>query len=128
MASSRSATCREAGRRGRPPGSRSPADQGHKREANTKTEATEKGTLETWTVEEVAEAFDRGEIAVIDVRTPQECILEHVPGALLMPMNDFEPTKLPVGGRNSSSIAARGRARRRCCGGCSRPDAGLWRT
>jgi rhodanese-related sulfurtransferase len=63
-----------------------------------KTEATENGTLETWTVEEVAGAFDRGEIAVIDVRTPQEYMLEHVPGALLMPMNDFEPTKLPVGG------------------------------
>jgi rhodanese-related sulfurtransferase len=62
------------------------------------TEQTEKGTLETWTVEEVAEAFDRGEIAVIDVRTPPEYMLEHVPGALLMPMNDFDPTKLPVGG------------------------------
>jgi rhodanese-related sulfurtransferase len=46
----------------------------------------------------VAEALDRGEIAVIDVRTPQEYMLEHVSGALLMPMNDFEPTKLPVGG------------------------------
>jgi rhodanese-related sulfurtransferase len=63
-----------------------------------KTEETENGTLETWTALEVAGAFERGEIAVIDVRTPQEYMLEHVSGALLMPMNDFEPTKLPVGG------------------------------
>jgi rhodanese-related sulfurtransferase len=63
-----------------------------------KTEQTENGTLETWTVDEVAEAFDRGEIAVIDVRTPPEYMLEHVAGALLFPMNDFDPAKLPVGG------------------------------
>lgn len=62
-----------------------------------KTEQTENGTLEHWTPEEVAAAFERNDIAVIDVRTPQEYMLEHVPGALLMPMSDFDAAKLPEG-------------------------------
>lgn len=64
-----------------------------------KTEQTSNGVLETWTVDEVAEAFDRGEIAIIDVRTPPEFMMEHIPGALLMPMNAFDPNTLPVGGK-----------------------------
>jgi rhodanese-related sulfurtransferase len=64
-----------------------------------KTERTSHGVLETWTVVEVAEAFDRGEIAIIDVRTPPEFMMEHIPGALLMPMNAFDPKTLPVGGK-----------------------------
>ncbi len=64
-----------------------------------KTERTSHGVLETWTVDEVAEAFDRGEIAIIDVRTPPEFMMEHIPGALLMPMNAFDPKTLPVGGK-----------------------------
>lgn len=62
-----------------------------------RTEQTENGTLEHWTPEEVAKAFERNEVAVIDVRTPQEYMLEHVPGALLMPMSEFDPPKLPEG-------------------------------
>ncbi|WP_209427791.1 rhodanese-like domain-containing protein [Pararhodobacter sp. SW119] len=64
-----------------------------------KTEQTDHGPLETWTVEEVAEAFARGEIAIVDVRSPPEYMLEHIPGALLMPMNGFAPQSLPVGGK-----------------------------
>src|SRR5690606_26496377 len=56
-----------------------------------KTEKTGNGTLEHWTAEEVSEAFARNEVAIVDVRTPQEYMLEHIPGALLMPMNDFDP-------------------------------------
>jgi rhodanese-related sulfurtransferase len=63
-----------------------------------RTEETEHGTLETWTVAEVADAFSRGEVAIVDVRTPPEYMLEHIPGALLMPMNGFDPMTLPVGG------------------------------
>jgi rhodanese-related sulfurtransferase len=62
-----------------------------------RSEQTENGDLEHWTPEEVAEAFYRNQIAIIDVRTPQEYMLERVPGALLMPMSEFEPDKLPEG-------------------------------
>ena len=58
-------------------------------------EEIEGGLLETWTVGEVAEAYDRGEIALIDVRTPQEYMFEHIEGALLLPMSFVKPDKLP---------------------------------
>ena len=51
-----------------------------------KTENVGDAVLETWTVEEVAQAFDRDEIVLIDVRTVQEYSFEHIVGALLMPM------------------------------------------
>lgn len=35
------------------------------------TETTENGVLETWTVNEVQAAFDKNEIVLINVRTPQ---------------------------------------------------------
>ncbi len=60
-----------------------------------KTETVENAVLETWTVEEVADAFDRDEIVLIDVRTPQEYMFEHIEGALLMPMSFFRADKLP---------------------------------
>lgn len=60
-----------------------------------KTEQVGDGILETWTVEEVAEAFDKNEIVLIDVRTPQEFMFEHVEGALLMPLAFFKAEKLP---------------------------------
>lgn len=58
-------------------------------------ETTEHGTLETWTPEEVAAAYDKGEIALIDVRTPQEYMFEHIEGALLLPMSFLKAEKLP---------------------------------
>ncbi len=60
-----------------------------------KKETVDNAVLETWTVEEVADAFDRDEIVVIDVRTPQEYMFEHIEGALLMPMSFFRADKLP---------------------------------
>jgi rhodanese-related sulfurtransferase len=58
-------------------------------------EELDTGTLETWTPDEVQAAFDANEIALIDVRTPQEYMFEHVPGALLLPLSFFDPAKLP---------------------------------
>lgn len=52
-------------------------------------------TLETWTVAEVARAWDANEIVLIDVRTVQEYSFEHVEGALLLPMPFFDAQKLP---------------------------------
>lgn len=56
------------------------------------------GTLETWTAEEVAVAFKDNRIVLIDVRTPQEYALERIRGALLAPMQNFDPAHLPRGG------------------------------
>tara|TARA_Y100000815_G_C13081400_1_gene402112 strand:+ start:220 stop:594 length:375 start_codon:yes stop_codon:yes gene_type:complete len=63
-----------------------------------KTEQVGDSILETWTVDEVQEAFDKNEIVLIDVRTPQEYMFEHIEGALLMPMAFFTPSGLPVDG------------------------------
>lgn len=60
-----------------------------------KAESIEGGTLETWTADEVSDAYDRGEIALIDVRTPQEYMFEHIEGALLLPMPFFQADRLP---------------------------------
>ena len=60
-----------------------------------KTEDVGEAVLETWDVEEVAEAFDRDEIVLIDVRTVQEYGFEHIGGALLLPLPFFEARRLP---------------------------------
>jgi len=51
--------------------------------------------FETWTADEVQAAMAAGEIVLIDVRTPQEYMFEHIEGALLMPMSFFKPEALP---------------------------------
>jgi rhodanese-related sulfurtransferase len=61
-----------------------------------KTEDVNGKPLESWTPEEVKAAQDRGEIVLIDVRTPQEYMMEHIEGALLMPMSFFDPDALPT--------------------------------
>jgi rhodanese-related sulfurtransferase len=58
-------------------------------------EQTEDGTLEHWTPAEVAAAFAEDKIVLIDVRTPQEFALERINGALLAPMQAFEPNHMP---------------------------------
>lgn len=60
-----------------------------------KSETLAGGTLETWTPEDVSEALAKGEILLIDVRTPNEYIHEHIHGALLLPMQDFEVHFMP---------------------------------
>jgi rhodanese-related sulfurtransferase len=52
--------------------------------------------FEEWTPEELKAAFDRDEVVVIDVRTPQEYAFEHIEGALLAPMATFKPRNLPT--------------------------------
>ncbi len=53
------------------------------------------GTLETWTPDEVREAMDKEEIVLIDVRTPQEYMFEHIEGVLLSPMAFFSARSMP---------------------------------
>jgi rhodanese-related sulfurtransferase len=59
------------------------------------SETTDHGVLEHWTPEEVKAAFDRSEIILIDVRTPQEFNFERIDGALLAPMQAFKPEHMP---------------------------------
>ena len=60
-----------------------------------KTEEIDGKELQVWSVEEVAKAYEKGDIALIDVRTPQEYMFEHVEGALLLPMSFVNADKLP---------------------------------
>ncbi len=63
-----------------------------------KTETIGDAVLETWSIDEVAEAWNAGKVVLIDVRTPQEYMMEHVDGSLLMPMAFFRGDKLPEQG------------------------------
>ncbi|WP_212525246.1 rhodanese-like domain-containing protein [Actibacterium sp. MT2.3-13A] len=57
-------------------------------------------TLEHWTTDDVQAALERHDIILIDVRTPQEYMFEHIHGALLAPMAEFDPAFMPPeGGR-----------------------------
>ncbi|WP_425101604.1 rhodanese-like domain-containing protein [Tropicibacter sp. S64] len=60
-----------------------------------KTETADGATLETWTVDEVQQALKNHDIVLIDVRTPQEYMFEHIPGALLLPMSFVDCASLP---------------------------------
>lgn len=60
-------------------------------------EQTQAGTIETLDPATVQDRLRRREIVLIDVRTPSEYAFEHVEGALLYPMSDFDPANLPVG-------------------------------
>lgn len=60
-----------------------------------KTEHTDNGCLEHWCPQDLAQAFARNEVAIIDVRTPQEYSFEHIHGALLAPLATFAPQNLP---------------------------------
>lgn len=59
------------------------------------TKTIDGATLEIWTPQEVAQAMAAGRVVVIDVRTPQEYMFEHIEGALLMPLAFFRPEALP---------------------------------
>jgi rhodanese-related sulfurtransferase len=52
-------------------------------------------TLEHWTPDDLQAALNNHEITLIDVRTPQEYMFEHIKGALLAPMAEFDPAFMP---------------------------------
>jgi rhodanese-related sulfurtransferase len=60
------------------------------------TEQLDGATFELLSPAEVKERFDRNDIVLIDVRTPQEYAFEYIPGAMLFPMSSFDPAKLPI--------------------------------
>lgn len=56
------------------------------------------GTLQNWSPEEVAQGLKEKAILLIDIRTPQEHSNDRIEGALLMPMQEFDPAYLPLEG------------------------------
>ena len=76
-----------------------------------KTETIGDAVLETWSIDEVAQAWNAGKVVLIDVRTPQEYMLEHVDGSLLMPMAFFRADKLPDQGRKRLVLMCAGGVR-----------------
>ena len=48
-----------------------------------------------WSVDQVEKALAAGEIILVDVREPQEYHAERIPGAMLSPLSDFDPRRLP---------------------------------
>jgi len=52
--------------------------------------------VENWPPEQVYEALVNNEIVLIDVRTPQEYMFEHIEGALLAPMAFIKVASLPT--------------------------------
>lgn len=60
------------------------------------TETINGCTLDVFTPAEVKEMFDRNEIVLVDVRTPNEYAFEHIAGAMLFPMSSFDAEKLPT--------------------------------
>lgn len=80
--------------------------------------------FETFTAHEIQERFERHEIVLIDVRTPQEYAFEHIPGAMLFPMASFDPRKLPMQvGKPVVLYCGSGRRSRIVAGKCI--DAGI---
>lgn len=59
------------------------------------TEQLNGSIFKRFTPEEVKERFERNELVLVDVRTPQEYAFEYIAGAMLSPMFSFDPHKLP---------------------------------
>ncbi len=58
-------------------------------------EKLDSGVFEHWTPDELADALARKAVVVIDVRTPQEYLFEHIEGALNAPMAFVHGADLP---------------------------------
>jgi len=46
--------------------------------------------------EEVARGLEDGRIVLVDVREPNETALERFPGAVLVPLSEFDPAAIPA--------------------------------
>lgn len=48
------------------------------------------------TPEEVALGLAEGRIVLVDVREPNETVLERIPGSVLVPLSEFDPAVIPA--------------------------------
>lgn len=53
--------------------------------------------VQDWTREQLEAAIAADEIIIVDVREPHEFAMGHIPGAVLLPLSQFDPASLPVG-------------------------------
>lgn len=53
-------------------------------------------TVEAADVRQVRDWIDRNEILLVDVREPSEYEVEHISGALLLPLSSFDPETFPT--------------------------------
>jgi rhodanese-related sulfurtransferase len=51
--------------------------------------------VEDLSVEDVKAGMDAGKILLVDVREPDELLIERIPGAVEMPLKSFDPAALP---------------------------------
>ncbi len=58
--------------------------------------ATRSGPVEIEPAE-VSARMGRGEIVLVDVREPNEIAAERIPGAISLPLSQFDPAALPKG-------------------------------
>lgn len=81
----------------------------------TASQEVDARTLREW--------LDADSALVVDVREPEEFAREHIPGARLIPLSAFEPSRIPAGamvvlhcrsGRRSAEAAARLASTGRC--------------
>jgi len=59
------------------------------------------------TPEEVADGLKEGRIVLVDVREPNETVLERFPGAVLVPLSSFDPATIPAPPGNEVVFACR---------------------
>ena len=62
--------------------------------------------------EQVKEWFDSGDAIIIDVREKKEWEQGHIPGAVLLELSSFDPTKIPDSGQKH--LVFHCRSGRRC--------------
>jgi rhodanese-related sulfurtransferase len=53
------------------------------------------GTVRDLTPEEVARGLEDGQIILVDVREPNETVLERIPGSVLVPLSSFDVDEIP---------------------------------
>jgi rhodanese-related sulfurtransferase len=51
--------------------------------------------VENLTVEQVATGLREGRMLLVDVREPNETVLERYPGAVIVPLSCFDPAAIP---------------------------------
>lgn len=54
--------------------------------------------VETLDAMALARLMRAGKVVLVDVREPNEFVLERIPGALLFPLSSFDPEALPADG------------------------------
>jgi len=53
------------------------------------------GQVQNLTVEEVARGLTEGRVLLVDVREPNETGVERFPGAVIVPLSNFNPAAIP---------------------------------